>query len=534
MKITNPVFLIIILSVFFSFLIFPVYSENSGIKDLAPPPGTQPVYFLSGSPYEMGYQYGCQASEPILITRNATLAQVLKRYPKETLDQILDRYNESMVKEVPEFDVRSFIQGIADGANTSGDSISYRDIVMLHNQIALLYYPNITDNGMCTLFSVFRNDTPPLAAVNYDMQNGLAVAYFGTIVAYPDNGIPFITSANAGKLTSSSGMNAKGVVIGAAKAMKINKENTTTYSVNSALSIPALLMTRSTAKTSAERMLSMPVPFGLNHLITDSTGDAYVVEKTPNLTGVRRAGDNGENEYLVVTNHFLTPIMKRVQKPWDPKIGYPSSYFRYVTAEALITNQSDTLNVSASELILSNTSYYNGSTWIYQVPFSGNTINRFESFSGTLQSEIFDLVNKTLYICSGNPKAPQYNRLAPEQTGEYVKIPLRSSPEETVKEIRNAALEQIQRLVIKIGDITKNNSYDAYVINNNFDRVKTEFWKAEMIMSDISGVENKTQRMMLLGEAASIYAKVQAQSQYIRHSSEGMRDVPVFYPLPAN
>ena len=503
-----------------------VSADSNDIKNTILPPGTQPVYFLSGSPYEMGFQYGFQAAEPIRITRDATLVQVLKKYSKKSLDRILDRYNESMVREIPEFDVRSFMQGICDGANSSGVMVSYRDIVMLHNQIALLYYPNITDNGMCTLFSVLgNNSSTPMAAANYDMQNGLVVAYFSTIIAYPDNGIPFITSANAGKLTNSCGMNAKGLVMAVSKAMQVNKENVTTYSVNSALSIPAILMTRSTARSSAERMLSMPVPFGINHMILDTTGDSYVVEKTPNLTGVRKAGDNGENGYLVVTNHFLTPIMKRVQKPWDPKIGYPSSYFRYVTAQALIVNRTNKINVSNAMQILSNTSYYNGSTWIFQAEYSGNTINRFESFSGTLQSEVLDPVNRTLYICSGNPASPEYNRLAPEQTGEYVKIPLRSSPEDTIKEMRSAALDQMQRVAMQIGNVTKSNRYDGYVLNHEFDRVKSEFWKTEMLMTDVAKVQNKTERLKLLGDAATGYAKVQAQAQYLKRSSEGLGQI---------
>lgn len=488
-----------------------------------PPPGTQPVYFLMGTPYEMGYQYGTQAADQILVTRDATRVQVLKRYSPDALNEILDKYDQAIRRDLPDFDSAGFIQGIVDGMTRSGYQVSYRDIVMLHNQIGLLYYPNITDNGMCTLFSAIDNtEGGPIVGANYDMQNGLVSAYFGTIVAYPSDGIPFISTANAGKLANSLVLNEKGVLLGVAKSMQTTKENKTVYSVNTALSAPAILMHSENASDAEKKMESISVPFGLNHLIVDTDGDAYVVERIGNLTGVRRSGDNGEDGYLIVTNHFLTPVMKEVQIPWDPKIGYPSSYFRYITAEKLILNPDKRVDISKGMRILSNTSYYNGTVWFDKAAFTGNTINRFESFGGTLQSEVVDLKNRTLYVCSGNPYAPEWNRLAPDQTGEYVKVPLRSSPDATTREIRSASLDQMQKTAIAIGSITENNRYNGYLLNSWYDEVKQDFWEAEFALLNASTVTDQNMKLQIYSKAATGYAKVQAKAQYITRSSGGL------------
>lgn len=523
--------ILLIIPVLVMTLLVPFCLADESVNPL--PPGTQPVYFLSGSPYEMGYQYGIQAAEAIRITRDATKAQVLRRYSPETLDNILDSYDNAIKRDLPDYDASGFMQGVADGVNQSGYEMSYRDVVMLHNQIALLYYPNITDNGMCTIFTTTGNQTgPTIAGANYDMQNGLVSAYFGTVVAYPYEGIPFISTANAGKLTNSYVMNNEGVLLAVAKSMQITKENKTVYSVNTAFSGPAILMHAENASDAAARIQSAPVPFGLNHLIADKDGDAYVVERIGNLTGVRRSGDNGENGYLISTNHFLTPIMKPVQIPWDPRIGYPSSFFRYVTAERLIADGKGGVDVPKAMRILSNTSYYDGANWTGHAAYSGNTINRFESFGGTLQSEIADLKNRTLYICSGNPYAPEWNRLAPDQTGEYVKIRLRSSPEATTREIRSEALDQMQKTAIMIGNITDTNQYNGYLLNTRYDEVKRDFWDAEFALLNASTETDMNQKLQTYSRAASGYAKVQAKAQYIIRSSGGI-SLPAEIPVPS-
>jgi hypothetical protein len=49
--------------------------------------------------------------------------------------------------------------------------------------------------------------------------------------------------------------------------------------------------------------------FGPNHLPLDAVGNATFLEATRDRYVLRTSGDNIESDYLVVTNHYRSPIM---------------------------------------------------------------------------------------------------------------------------------------------------------------------------------------------------------------------------------
>ncbi|RLF04171.1 MAG: hypothetical protein DRJ60_07485 [Thermoprotei archaeon] len=48
------------------------------------PPGFFPIVYISGSEFEMGYQYGYQAGKYISLVKDGLWSSLLERYNKET------------------------------------------------------------------------------------------------------------------------------------------------------------------------------------------------------------------------------------------------------------------------------------------------------------------------------------------------------------------------------------------------------------------------------------------------------------------
>ena len=140
--------------------------------------------------------------------------------------------------------------------------------------------------------------------------------------------------------------------------------------------------------------------------------------------------------YLIATNYYLDPAMKPSQKTWDPLAYYPSAYYRYVTAEKEITDHAGAFTFTTAKDILSSTSWWDGTRWHENDPWSTNTVNRFRPDVATLYSFIAMPGENVVSVCTGNPGMPVYGTRAPGQTGTYVNISVAKTPGEMVYQIR--------------------------------------------------------------------------------------------------
>ena len=383
-----------------------------------PPPGVMPVVILNGTPYEMGYQYGLEVPDYIAITRDAAWASALS---KNTYADVLDncsidrRYIES---ELPAFDFDAFFKGMSDAMNAQGYAFTPDD------PIVMLYYGGRQGPGPeehCTAFAAFGNETGGslIAGQNFDYYPVPANSYAVILALYPDTGHAAILPSGAGRTGSSAAENDQGLVYTLTSAPSQGPGDTGP-GITGFLELPYVAMAAGNVEEAQAFLLNSTRAFALNHLLTDKSGTAEVIEATRSRYAIRYPNDTGHPDYIIATNHYLNVAMKSSQPVWDPLTYYPSSYYRFITADKELSDNAGNVSYTTARSILSLTNWWDGTAWHENDPFSTNTINRFRPDVASLYSFIAVPEEGVVSICTGNPGIPDWGTRAPGQTGTYV------------------------------------------------------------------------------------------------------------------
>ncbi|MFA4861170.1 C45 family autoproteolytic acyltransferase/hydolase [Methanoregula sp.] len=404
-------------------------------KTYVPPPGIMPVIVLQGSPYEMGYQYGLAAPEYIAITRDAAWATALS---KNSYAEIRDNCSISqsyISSELTAFDFPAFFLGMSDAMNDQGISFSPVD------PIVMSYYGGRggpVPEEHCTAFAAYGNVTNRgmIAGVNFDYFQVPANSYEVLLAMYPENGYPALIPAGAGRLGSNAVVNEKGLVYFLSTAPSDGKGDLGP-GISGFLEIPYVGMTAATVPEAEQELLSMTRGFSLNRLLADTSGNAEVLEATRVRSAIR-SPDNGS--YLIATNHYRNPVMKPSQKIWDAEVYYPSTYYRYITVEKEIRNNTGNFNFGNARNILSLRNWWDGKQWHMNDPWSTNTINRFRSDNVASTYSLIALPEENIVsVCTGNPGMPYWGARAAGQTGTYINYTISKKPETMVYRLRTDA-----------------------------------------------------------------------------------------------
>jgi len=142
MKTKNILFISLIIVFFFLITSYIVLANHNctsvapdkgeSIKEKPLPPSIMPIYFLQGTFYEMGYQYGIQAAPYIKCLLDDQKALWLDRdyadSPEEK-DKILKAFSYYIETECPEF--VEMVEGLSEGMTDSGYPATYNDILMM-------------------------------------------------------------------------------------------------------------------------------------------------------------------------------------------------------------------------------------------------------------------------------------------------------------------------------------------------------------------------------------------------------------------
>ncbi|MDI9619700.1 MAG: C45 family autoproteolytic acyltransferase/hydrolase [Candidatus Nezhaarchaeota archaeon] len=473
------------------------------------------MVYVSGSEYEMGYQYGRQVAKYITLVKDGLWSALLERYDRSLILEKLAAYDRCLKQWLTKVKYWEILEGIADGAQDSGYNVTYWDVLLINYQVEFEWLPLPVSCSNIAVWGSATSDGKTIAGSNFDYPFGRGYSYIVIVIAYPNGGNAFVSFGIAGRLGDNFQMNDKGLVHESNKGPNARREDVD-YGITDFILGPYIAMTCSTADEAKDVILSVPASNGINHLIVDVRGNAYVIEATASLKAVRRPGAFGEKDYIIAINHFINSTMMPSQVPWDPKLYYPSSWFRYLTAERYIKDFYGKLNVQTIMDIMSSTDYWNGSAWIRNAGWTGNTINRFGLTSATLHSKVAVPADGVLYVCAGNPKYPEWGRLSPGQTGQYVKVYLKDGPLATTKALCDEALRELFSAAQAVEKLSPSNDWSRVLLNNMFDEAKALYWEGmrKMALAELS--DEKVEALKLYGEASMSFARAQELCKYLK------------------
>jgi hypothetical protein len=477
-------------------------------KSYLPPSGIMPIVVLQGDPYEMGYQYALQAEDYIAIVRDAAWASALVKNSSQEILQSCRKYRQYITRELPLFDFGSFFQGMSDGMIDQGYQFGPDDPVVM------LYWggrvgPQPPDH--CTAIAAFGNATGKgmIAGTNFDYYHLPSNSYSIILALYPDAGNSCIIPSGAGRTGSNSAFNDKGLIyIMAAAPQKGPGDNGP--GITGFLELPYVAMTCGNVPEAENFLINSTRMFGLNRMLLDAGGNATVLEATRARYALRRAGDNNESDYLVMTNHYLNTTMKPSQPIWDPLKYYPSSYYRYLTAEKMITDRQGKFNYSTAIETLVLTDWWDGKKWHLDDPWSTNTINRFRPDVATLYSAIALPADHKVSICTGNPGMPYWGTMAGGQSGTYVNFTIGSGPEDLVFNLKEDASAAMWKTVQVMGTQPPQKAANLWADAEN------NYWEAVWWLDRALLERESSAKAAAWGRSATNFAEVIAQAENVR------------------
>lgn len=347
-----------------------------------------PLIEISGTHREMGQQIGEAAREQ--VQHSIENARVLIDAAYNDLEltwlgariqsrKYLPFADESYPQYVDE------LRGIAEGAN-----VEFDDVVVLNVMEAVTM--DALHLTRCTSFAVNDERTADghvLVAHNEDWvpedENDMFV-----VSAKPDKEPPFLAMTYGGLLPN-VGFNAYGI------AQLIDS----VYPSDSRLGIPRLVVARAVL---ASRRISGAIgrtlinhrAAGYNHLLVHESGEMYSIEVSARKFEILYAHDG----YMVHTNHYLDPQMKKVEK--DPE-ELLSSRVRYFRASRLL-RQNDKHTIKSLQAIQKD--HVNIPNSICNHNIEGlDPLDR----EKTIAAMVIDLTAAEMHIAWGNPCENSYH-----------------------------------------------------------------------------------------------------------------------------
>ncbi|MDD4138001.1 MAG: carcinine hydrolase/isopenicillin-N N-acyltransferase family protein [Methanoregula sp.] len=463
-----------------------------------PPSGIMPVIVLQGSPYEMGYQYGLQAPEYIAIVRDAAWATALS---KNSYAEIMDNCSISqsyISSELTGFDFLVFFKGMSDAMNDQGIAFSPVD------PIVMSYYGGRSGpvpEEHCTAFAAYNNITNSgmVAGVNFDYYQVPANSYEVLLALYPENGYSAILPSGAGRAGSNAVVNENGLVYFLSTAPSDGKGDLGP-GISGFLELPYVGMTAASVPEAEHELLSMTRGFSLNRILADTSGTAEVLEATRVRSAIRYP-ENGS--YIIATNYYRNPAMKPSQRIWDPEVYYPSAYYRYLTVDKEITDNTGTFSYGDAKKTLSLSDWWDGKVWHMNDPWSTNTINRFRSDNVASTYSLIALPDEHIVsVCTGNPGMPYWGARASGQTGTYINYSVSKTPGEMVFRLRTDADAAFWKTMKTMGAIPDPEAASLYAATED------RYWEAVWWHNRGVLEKDRTSQAVAFGKAATGFSEV--------------------------
>ncbi|KPL76983.1 hypothetical protein ADN00_10415 [Ornatilinea apprima] len=276
------------------------------------------------------------------------------------------------------------LHGIAEGANVSFDDVAVVNAMeaVTTDALHLMKCTSLAVNQSCT-----ANDNV-LVAHNEDWVPEDEDDVF-LVHAQPADEPPFL-AMTYGCLLPNIGFNAYGIA----------QCCDSVYTEDCRIGIPRIIVSRAVlaAKRPSDAIRHMLAPkraAGYNHLLVHESGEIYSVE----VSARQFALLYGEDGYMVHTNHYVDPEMKKIESEPDELI---STRVRYWRASRLLT-QSRRHTVKTLQEILRD--HLNSPDAICNHDTAGDPLDR----EKTITSLVMDLTTRQMHAAWGNPCENTYH-----------------------------------------------------------------------------------------------------------------------------
>lgn len=404
-----------------------------------------PVVVVSGSNYQMGYQYGEKVGHLIFHNWAILKSKLVKAYGKEGATKDIQVWSYYLWKYDP--DLKDWLRGIRDGCEAKGYGISVLDLVSIGLYPTEIWgrpdtpYPKETGvegdiqssaylartkgYHSCTSFSATGSatrDGKPLVAITKMVPAETMQSFI--LIAFPDEGPSFITSPIAGTVAANAGLNKSGF---ASADTAIFGPLAWNYPIEGYFHY---LPQHCKSQAEAHQFLKSTPRGGLMGTVNmaDAAGNISLFEGNAKEFAIRKPGECGETApFLVQTNHHINPALLAYNKPWKTEWDWNiDSYYRYATAFERVKAAAEKgeIDFEFVKRLQRSDDWYDPDTktWHYNEPESGFTPNNFPESVSQLVLFPADLI---AYIEVGTPSGIG---LPAEATGEYVKFQLADDP----------------------------------------------------------------------------------------------------------
>ena len=484
-----------------------------------PWPNVVPVVFVSGTPYQMGYQYGQQAKDEIIHNACFVRATALRQY--QTWAAVLAAMQtETNLVAAKTPDTLQVWQGMADGAGLSYDEIRLLNLNPFNSPAPLC--------SCISLWGGATKDHQLIVGSNDDfpwLNSGMQGC---VVVAYPSDGNSFITTSFCcGCWSAGRSMNDKGLVL-----MQSGGQGSQPGDFGDAYPSLAAYAEIIQHCATATQAVNMFVGFhpqgGTNNHFVDTSGNAYVDESTSTAHAVRKPGDFGERNYLISTNFFETATMRPHNDPNQLQYGDLDDWYRYGTEEQLIKQDYGHLTLGTLMAIFGCHNYYGArnpvtgavdttkpQTWHYDVlntqPKSDEQSIWTPGMRGISWNpglrEMYLPGQKTFYIMTGNDD-PLFAPVA-NTTGEFCKLVLADNP----ADVTSQALSDAQ-LQTWYGAVALHRTHDPSAARlAELNEAKTAIAKGMNLQTQAGLASDADTAQALLGQAATCFCEAQCYAE---------------------
>jgi hypothetical protein len=289
-------------------------------------PNIEPVIIVSGSDYDIGYQWSQQL---IQIFGSWFLEDWQHDFTDEEV-AALEAYQWYIKEYAPEF--IDFFKGMADGATADGIELSYAQALAYYSGVRA--YPGTEPPGSqddklppkdCSGFAAWGSATKGGKLICASSGDHPVYWWEYLVMVLPETGNSYITRIGGGGHPS---MNNRGL-------SHVHHGAGTDGNEGRGYGVPARIMIQHTLRfaNNAEEALAMQLayPSGIRAagLWADVSGDAFVLEcRDPEV--VRRAGDHGEEDFLYATNNALDESLEPfLGGGGGHSAGWPIIYFEH-------------------------------------------------------------------------------------------------------------------------------------------------------------------------------------------------------------